>query len=260
MRLSIAGVDCAYNHIPVLAGVTLEVGEGEFIGVIGPNGSGKTTLLRTIAGILRPRVGTVLLDDTSLVDARPRQLARLVGVVPQRSSVPFDFTARELVLMGRIAHQDRFDGETERDAEAVRRAMESARCEHFADRPFASLSGGEQQRVLIARALAQQPRVLLLDEPTAHLDLGAQLEILSLIRRICAQQKLIVIAVFHDLNLAARFAARLVLMNTGKVERIGGVEEVLQPDNLERVYGCRVRVDWLPDMPYPVVTAEEGDP
>lgn len=259
MKLSIAGVECAYDQAPILRDVTLEIRSGDLAGVIGPNGSGKTTLLRTIAGILKPRVGAVLLDEESLVGMNARDLARRVATVPQRSPVPFDLTAWDIVLMGRTAHQDRWGGETERDFATVRDAMARVGCSHLASRPFATLSGGEQQRALIARALAQEPQILLLDEPTAHLDLAAQVQIMALVRQLCTEQRLIAVAVFHDLNLSARFADWLVLMNGGLVEAIGAIEDVLRPEALERAYGCRVRVARLPGFPHPIVIPMEGE-
>lgn len=240
--LKVLDVACAYDSVGVLEGVTFSVGRGEFTGIIGPNGSGKTTLLKTISQILRPVRGVVLLSGEELSKIKPGKLARQMAVVPQETVVNFPFTVRDIVLMGRSPYLKRFQSEGPRDFEVVRRAMQITATDYLADRLITALSGGERQRVIIARALAQEPEILLLDEPTAHLDINNQVEILNLLRFLSRERGLTVIAVFHDLNLAAQYCDRLILLRKGKIYRIGGPEEVVTAENIRKVYGASVLV------------------
>jgi iron complex transport system ATP-binding protein len=240
MLLEVQGVTCAYDGVEVLKDVSLRVGDGDFLGLIGPNGAGKSTLLRAMSRVLRPRLGRALLDGRDLYDqCTAPESARSIAVVPQDPSPPFDFSCREIVMMGRAPHLGRFQTERPEDVEAVRGAMERTDTLHLADRPVTELSGGERQRVILARAFAQEPRVLLLDEPTAHLDIGHQVRIMKMVRELgCA-----VVAVLHDLNLASGYCNRLALLERGKVAAAGTPEEVLTRDHLERIYRIAVRVE-----------------
>jgi len=263
VRVRVAGVSCRYDAIPALEEVTLDVGPGEMIGVVGPNGSGKTTLLRAVHGLLAPVRGSVLLEGKDLRDLGVREIASAVGAVPQHSRDSFGFTAREVVMMGRYPHQRPLAGDTAADAAAVRSALERTRTWHLRERPLEALSGGERQRVLLARALAQAPRVLLLDEPTAHLDLRFQLEMMDLIADL-SRLGLTVIAALHDLNLAAMYCPRLVLLADGRIAAVGTPEDVLRPDRLRAVYGAEVAVQVHPLTGRPSVTvlrraAAQGD-
>ena len=242
VKLKIQGIDCYYGSVKALDGVTLEVREGEFLGIVGPNGSGKTTLIRAIAKILKPRVGAIFLDEENISAMSSAELARKVAVVPQETATSFNFTALDIVLMGRNPYLGRLTFERREDFEIARWAMELTNTWHLAGRPINELSGGEKQRVIIARALAQKPQVLILDEPTSHLDISHQIEILELLKKLSREEKVTVIAVFHDLNLAARYCDRLVLMHQGKIAAIGSVEEVLTPENIERVFSVKVEV------------------
>lgn len=234
-------ITCRYGAIPALDDVSLSVSAGEMCGVIGPNGSGKTSLLRAMDGLLSPERGRVLLEGRAIESMSSRQVAAMIGVVPQRAGAAFGFTTQELVSMGRSPHLAPLMSETERDDQVVRSALERTGIVHLAGRPVDSLSGGEFQRVLIARALAQEPRVLLLDEPTAHLDLRYQLEIMDLLAALC-RSGLALVAALHDVNLAAEFCDRLVLLSAGRIEAMGTPREVLEASTLERVYGIPVRV------------------
>jgi len=238
----VCGVEFAYDSVKALDGVSLTVDRGEFLGLLGPNGSGKTTFLRCLTGALKPKVGAVLLDGREVSSMKAVDIARKVAVVPQDAAVTFDFTVLDVVMMGRHPHLGRLRRESRRDLEVVRRSMELAGVLHLADRSINELSGGERQRVFIARALAQEPRVLLLDEPTTHLDLNHQLEIMDLLERLRVEQGLTVVAVLHDINLAARYCDRLVLMSHGKIRAVGAVEEVLREDVIGEVYGVEVEV------------------
>jgi iron complex transport system ATP-binding protein len=249
-----------YDAAPVLDGVTVEIAGGEFVGVVGPNGSGKTTLLRSVARVLRPRAGAVLIDGREVFTVPARELAREVGVVPQDTIPAFDFTALEIVLMGRSPHLGRFQVEGPKDLAIAEQAMRQTGTLEVANRPFTALSGGERQRVVVARALAQEPRVVLLDEPTSHLDINYQFEILNLIRRLNHERGITVLAVLHDLNLAAQYCDWLVMLGGGKIQAIGAPDEVLTAQNVKRVYGAEVWVRRHPTSGRPYVIAGIGRP
>jgi iron complex transport system ATP-binding protein len=242
MGLEIKEVDTYYGSVKVLEGVDFSAAQGELLGIIGPNGSGKTTLLRTISRILKPRAGTVLLEDKDVRGMKEKDFARKFAAVPQDTSVNFDFPTLDIVLMGRNPHLGRLELETGADIEIAKRCMELTNCWHLAERPITALSGGERQRVIIARALTQEPRVLLLDEPTSHLDINYQIEIMELLKRLTLQEGLIVIAVIHDLNLAAQFCDRLVLLHRGTIIARGTQEEVLTAENIKKIFGAKVIV------------------
>ncbi len=234
--LKVHDVECRYKAHPALQGVSLVVPRGIFLGLIGPNGAGKSTLLKTLAATLKPRRGVVLFNGEELDKISRRALARQVSVVPQETSVSFPFTAYEVVMMGRHPHLGRFARESKRDFALVREAMEAANCWHLRDRSILEISGGERQRVILARALAQEPEVILLDEPTTHLDLTSQLEILGVLKTLNTRRRLTVLAVFHDLNLAAQFCDQLVLLHEGKIFAAGTPERVLTRETIRAVY------------------------
>jgi len=245
--LRLDSVSCAYDGATVLAGATLDVRPGELIAVAGPNGSGKTTLLRTAARALPPREGTVFLDGRDLYRGTDAATAaRAIAVVPQDAALDFEFLVEELVLMGRHPHLGRFDVESDRDREAARRAMEKTGTWELRHRPVTELSGGERRRALLARALAQEARLLLLDEPTAHLDLHFQVETLRIVRAHVAAGGSAV-AVLHDLNLAAACATRLILLKAGRVAGDGPVAQMLEEARLKDVFGPDVMVRPHPD-------------
>lgn len=216
--------------------------QGESFGVVGPNGSGKTTLLRCISGILNPRSGVVRLNGLNVHALSEKEIAKKIAVVPQSSAIDFDFTAQEMVTMGRNPHISRFRMESQKDYEIVERAMKLTNTRHLAKRPIRNLSGGEFQRIIIARALTQEPKLMLLDEPTVHLDISHQLEIMELIKRLNKDNGLTVISVFHDLNLAARYCERLMLLDCGKVSSIGTPHHVLTSENIQKTYHVNVLV------------------
>lgn len=225
-----------YDGVPVLAGVDLAAPGGAVVGLIGPNGSGKTTLMRMIYGALAPRAGTVQVDDADVSTLSTRQVARRLSVVAQESPSELPLTVGEMVLLGRSPHRRGFESYGRADRDAASRALERVGLTALAGRDYRSLSGGEKQRVLIARTLAQGARYLLLDEPTNHLDVGYQHEVLGLVREIAETA----VVVLHDLNLAARYCDSLVLLDQGRVVASGPVESVLLPAVLEPVYRVRV--------------------
>lgn len=238
------GVDFYYyeNDGLVLRGVSLELGAGELVGLIGPNGSGKTTLLRVLSGLLVPRRGQVYLDSQDIRGLDRRQVAQRVAVVPQELVMPFAFSAYEMVMMGRTPHVRPIVGAGPRDRQVVAKKMELTATLDLAERPFNELSGGEKQRVIMAMALAQEPDILLLDEPTVHLDINHQVEVLELIKRLNRQQGLTVLATMHDLNLAALYFDRLILLNGGRVVANGSPAEVLREESIRQVFQAAVQV------------------
>jgi len=234
--LSVDGVECRYGSVKILENVSLSVKEGDFVGILGPNGSGKTTLLKSISRTLKPYKGTILLDKTDIYSMKSVDLAKHMAIVPQESNIGFGFAALDIVLMGRNPHMKRFQMESEKDMAIVRKAMNRTNTWYLADRPINELSGGEKQRVVIARALAQEPKVLLLDEPLTHLDMINQLEIMDLVKGLCHTERLIVLTVIHDLNLAARYCNSALLLKDRKVFAVGTLDEVLTSKNIKSVF------------------------
>jgi iron complex transport system ATP-binding protein len=240
--LKIDDIECSYGAVKVLNGLTFSVTGGSFTGIIGPNGSGKSTLLKSLSRVLKPVKGSVLLDDDDLYRLDTREVAKKMAVVPQETAVNFSFMVKDIVLMGRSPHLSRFQSEGEKDFEAARQAMELTDTLHLADRLITAVSGGERQRVIIAKALAQDPKIILLDEPTSHLDINHQIEILSLLKRLNMENNLTIIAVFHDLNLAAQYCDSIILMKSGSIFTVGEPAEVLTADNIKEVYGASVLI------------------
>ena len=230
------------------SGTTFNLGKGVFTGIIGPNGSGKTTLLKLISRVLKPSGGSICLDGREIASFSQKELARRMAVVTQDGDAGYLFTVEEIVLMGRAPFLGRFQSETMEDRAIVRQVLEMTGCTHLRERRLSELSGGERQRVMIARALAQEPKVLLLDEPTNHLDIGYQQEILDLVKRLSVTHGVTVVAVLHDLNLAAYYCQMLLLLNEGKIFSSGAPAEVLTAQNISNVYRTHVLV-----TPHPVL-------
>ena len=236
-----------------LGGLSFAVAEGEILGVLGPNSAGKTTLIRLLTKILAPTRGTIEVDGESIRDLSRAELARRIAVVPQDVPQGLPFTVEHLVLMGRYPHAPRRFFETAEDLAIAHAAMAATGVLALADTPVRTLSGGERQRVVLARALAQRPRLLILDEPTAHLDLRYQVECVALLRRVNREQGTTVLLVSHDLNLAGELCDRLLLLTDGRIARLGRPEDVLEEALLASVYGCAVAVDKNPATGRPVV-------
>jgi iron complex transport system ATP-binding protein len=242
--LDASNVSFAYDRRgrDVVDGVTLRVPAGAIVGLLGPNGSGKTTLLRLLSGTLRARLGRIAVDGAALETLSRRELARRVACVPQETHSTFDFTVLDIVLMGRYPHLGAFELEGADDLRIAREALAATGTAAFEGRQFATLSGGEKQRVVIASALAQSSGILLLDEPTASLDLGFQFDIAALLARLNRERSVTMVVSTHDLNLAAMLCAELVLMKAGRVIAHGPTEHVLTTANIRTLYGVNADV------------------
>ncbi|MDY0060161.1 MAG: ABC transporter ATP-binding protein [Myxococcota bacterium] len=247
LELREAGHTFPGRPLPAVAGLSLTLGAGELVGLLGPNGSGKTTLLRLAAGLLPPTVGEVLLQGQSLQRFPPRLRARRLAFLRQDTGFPFPYSVRAVVAMGRTPWQEESRWwETAEDRRIVHEALQATTTEAFANRPITTLSGGERQRVLLARCLAQRPRLLLLDEPTAALDLHHQLALLGRIATLAEAEGFSVLAALHDLNLASQFCTRVLLLHEGRLVGDGPPPEVLTPARLEPVFRVRLHAGELP--------------
>ncbi len=248
-------LSAGYNGRVVLRDFSIRLTPGEVVALIGPNGSGKTTALRVLTRVLMPLEGRLMLDGCPYLAYTPTEFARIVAYAPQASLPEMGFRVYELVLMGRYPHQKGFWGTTEADRRAVREAMDALDLWHLRERLISQLSAGEGQRVNLARALAQSARYLLLDEPTAHLDLRHQVRLLARLRQWCTERRMAMLIVLHDLNLASEYADRLILLNEGCIVAQGAPAEVLTPENLEAVYRVPTLVRPHPLTGRPIVFA-----
>jgi iron complex transport system ATP-binding protein len=251
--LSINGLSAGYGPRQVLRNLNLNINAGEVVALVGPNGTGKSTLLRVLSGVLPARSGTATMEGHDLLRLPAARRARLLAVVPQMVRLPDAFTVGDIVLMGRTPYRPMWAGETRYDCEVAWRAMHRTGVAALSDRRADELSGGEQQRVVIARALAQEPSALLLDEPTAHLDLKHQVAVLELARSLAHQENLVVLMTLHDLNQAAQYADRVALMHHGTIAADGRPEEVFTEQMLSDVYGVSVSLGRHPVNGTPVV-------
>jgi iron complex transport system ATP-binding protein len=251
--LAFRGVSAGYKARPVLHGVDFSIAEGEFVSVIGPNGSGKSTMLKTATGLIKPSEGRVELFGREVSSLKARDRASLIGVVPQKLESPMAFTVAEIVMLGRSVRGG-WGGPDSKDYDSAERAMIYTNVFDLKDRQFNELSAGEQQRAALAMALAQEPRIIMLDESIAHLDINHSQEVLRILMNINREQKITVLLVSHDLNLAAQIADRLMLMDGGRLVSNGSPGEVMQEELLSRVYDCDLRVRKDPYSGNPVVS------
>ena len=251
-RLELKGLGFSYHGAEreTLRDIDLSLGPGRCLGLIGPNGAGKSTLLRLAAGLLRPGHGEVHLDGQVTARLRPRELGRRIGYVPQSFALPFSFSVLEVVLQGRHPHLGLLGFERSEDLDIVRTTMERTGTWELRDRPFDTLSGGERQRVVIAAALAQQPRLMILDEPTSSLDLRFQAATVRLARELVGEGELSILVALHDLNLASVMCDELALLVEGELRASGPPAEVLEREVLEEAYQTPIHVDHGPQGLY----------
>jgi iron complex transport system ATP-binding protein len=242
MMIVVDGLTATYGDVVALSDVSMNVAKGDMLAVVGPNGSGKSTLLRVLSGVLSPGAGRVRIAGRDLATYGRREVARMVAVVPQETFVDFQFSVEEIVLMGRAPHLGRFGFPGQSDLDVVRVAMTRMGVDHLGRRALQELSGGERQRVIIARALVQDPDVLLLDEPTSHLDIRHQVEIYDLMAELNAERSLTIVSVLHDLNLAAMYFRSVAVLSKGRLHSVGPPADVLTYQTIKTVYGTEVYV------------------
>jgi len=251
--ISLEDVNFSYGQQAVLHDINLSVFPGEFIGIIGPNGSGKTTLLKLISGILSPQNGQILLFHQDISRIPRKKLAKMISVVPQESYITYNYKVKEIVFMGRIPYINQWQGETISDYLISRNAMEKTDSLCHADKGIHQISGGEMQRVYIARALAQSPKILMLDEFASHLDLNYKYEIIKILKETLKEEVKCIISVFHDLNLASYCADRLILLSHGRIEKSGTPLEVINNQNIKKVYRSKAHIIQHPELAIPQV-------
>jgi len=253
MKLEIVEVSFSYDSQPVLEDVTMSVGEGNIVSLVGPNGSGKTTLLKCIDKILKPKKGVVLVEERDVREIKLKELAKLIGYVPQTPTYTFSFTVFDAVLLGRRPYINW--SVSPKDKEIVSQILALMGIKELAPRYLNELSGGEMQKVIIARALAQEPKVLLLDEPTSNLDIKHQLEVLSIIRSVVKEKRIVAVIAIHDLNLASRFSDKIILLHKGRIYDAGKPSKVFTQENIRTVYGVNVEINNNSGVPYIIPVA-----
>ncbi|MGE5463138.1 MAG: ABC transporter ATP-binding protein [Syntrophothermus sp.] len=255
--LKIQNLSVSYGSRQILHSISLEVQSGEVLALIGPNGAGKSTLIRAASGVI-PYGGHIRPNGDDFASMSPVQRARYIATVPQAVSLPPAYTVWETVLLGRTPYLGFLGQPSKKDEEIAHQALERVSAFHFADRRVGELSGGEQQRVLLARALCQSTPILLLDEPTAHLDLQYQVGLLELVSELAHKDRLAVLVALHDLNLAAHYADRIALMVAGQIKAVGAAKEVLQPGLIQEAYCLPVQVVRHPFLDVPLVLPDAG--
>lgn len=238
--LHIDNIKFSYDEKEILKGITLNFNKGKFYSIIGPNGCGKTTLIKNISSLLSPNKSTVFIDDKDLTSMNSKEVAKILASVPQNIHINYEFKVYDVVMMGRVPHKGRFEGYNNDDRDIVKKAMDKADIWKFKDKLVTELSGGELQRVIAARALAQDTDIILLDEPTSHLDLQYQIEFLKIFKNICNDK--VIIAVLHDLNLVSLFSDEIIMLKDGEVIDIGEADKVMTRENIKKVYNIDVEI------------------
>jgi iron complex transport system ATP-binding protein len=256
--LELSHISAGYGPRLILRDVSMTIQAGQVVALVGPNGAGKSTLIRVLSGVVPVAHGRALLDGRDLFQLTQAQRARLIAVVPQMIHLPEAFTVGEVVLMGRTPHLPFWAGESKHDCEIAWQALRKTQTDGLVDRRSHELSGGEQQRVVIARALTQEPKVLLLDEPTAHLDLKYQMDVLELVKALAREQGLAVLMTLHDLNQAALYADSVALMKQGEIVAQGSVQSVFTAEQLSAVYGVQVAISQHPAHGTPLIAPLAG--
>jgi len=245
-EVRVEGLDFSYENNYILKNINLSIKEGSFVSIVGPNGSGKSTFLKNLSRYLKPQKGIVMLGNDDITKLSQKEISKRLSVVPQNILVEFDYKVKDIVLMGRHPYVKRLKGETPEDIKIAERAMKYTNIMEFSNRNFNELSGGEKQRVILAQALAQQPKVLLMDEPISHLDLQYQVEILDLVKKMTLEEGLTSIAVLHDLNMASAYSDYIVMLKGGEVFCKGEPAEVLTIENIARVFNTNVSISINP--------------
>ena len=253
VNLQIEKITLDYGQQTVIKELSFQLHSGELLGLVGPNGCGKTSIIKALSRVLSPSSGQILLDGKELTAISRNELARIIGVVPQNPYLPETFTVFEVVILGRNPYLGLFSGETARDIAVVWQAMERTDITHLSKRRIGELSGGEKQRVMIARVLAQEPNVILLDEPTANLDIAQQLEILDLIAGMCYEKNIAGLIAIHDLNIAAQYCNRILMLKNGQIFAGGTPNEVITAENVREVFGAETMIFPHPENNLPMV-------
>jgi len=249
LKIEVENLSLSYGRNVVVRDISFTLEPGQIIGLVGPNGCGKSTIIKAISRVVAPISGSIAFNGRDVSRIPQMELARLVGVVPQIPLLPSNFTAFEVVLMGRNPHLGLFQYESERDMEIAYQAMEKTRTQHLSGRKIGDLSGGEIQSVVIARVLAQQTEGILLDEPTSNLDIGRQIEVLDLIKEMCRSRGLTVGVALHDLNLAVQYCDRILLLHNGVIKAEGIPAQVITHENIREVYGAGSAVYNIDGLP-----------
>ncbi|MBW1972423.1 MAG: ABC transporter ATP-binding protein [Deltaproteobacteria bacterium] len=254
MLLEIEDIHFGYQKEKILKGISFSVNHKEFIGIIGPNGSGKTTLLKLIGGIFKPQKGKIKIKDTDINNFSKKELAQIVSIVPQINYLPTPFSVWDIVMMGRSPYLKNLQFESKKDFKIVEKSMELTKIIKLKNRTTEQLSGGELQRVFIARSIAQEPELILMDEPIAFLDLKHQLNIFSILKKLNNEQGLTIITVMHDINMAAQFCHRILMIKNGKIFQEGKTEDILNSKNISHLYEVDAMVDKNPFTKKPRIT------
>lgn len=251
--IQIENLKFKYDEEDVLKYINLHVPKGSFVSILGPNGSGKTTLLKNICHLLKPYEGQIVISDQLVERFKSKDLAKEMAVVHQGANSEFDFNVEDVVLMGRFPYIKRFQSESKKDVEIATESMKKTATYHLKHKTIKGISGGERQRVMIARALTQEPQILLLDEPISHLDIKYQLEILKLCKSLNEQNELTIITTLHDINLATRFSDYIILMNHGEIVEIGKPFDVMTKNNIKKVYEVDVEIIKMEQFENPII-------
>jgi iron complex transport system ATP-binding protein len=252
-KLEIENITLDYGQRSVIRDLSFQLYPSELLGLVGPNGCGKTSVIKSLSRVLTPSSGRILLDGNELAGIPRNELARIIGVVPQNPSLPETFTVFEVVILGRNPHLGLLSAESARDMAIVWQAMERTGITPLAKRRIGELSGGEKQRVTIARVLAQEPQIILMDEPTANLDIAQQMEILDLITGMCREKNTAGLIAIHDLNVAAQYCTRIIMLKNGQIYAEGTASEVITTDNVREVFGAETTIYPHPENSLPMV-------
>ena len=252
-KLEIQNITLNYGQRTVIKDLSFRLSPGELLGLVGPNGCGKTSIIKSLSRVLTPNSGKISLDGKELTETSRQELARIIGVVPQNPSLPETFTVFEVVILGRNPHLGLLSGESARDIAVVWQAMDRTGITHLAKRRIGELSGGEKQRVTIARVLAQEPQVILLDEPTANLDISQQMGIMDLITGMCRDKNIAGLIAIHDLNVAAQYCTRIIMLKDGEMYAEGTPGEVITAENVREVFDAETSIYPHPENNLPMV-------